>query len=120
MAITYTWKIDMIHTQSKSGFENGVTEIHWSKTGTDETGVKGRYPGYTKYSVDELVAKKEAGSFVAFNTLTEAQVIEWVQNGISRGDMDFINTQIQASINSQKTPRSAGSFDSKDFPWATN
>lgn len=118
MAITYTWKIDMMHTQSKLGVQNAVTEVHWSKTGTDETGVTGRFPGCTKFSIDELVAKKMAGNFVSFSSLTEAQVIEWVQSKIDETDTAFINSQIQASIDNQKTPKTSVSVDSREFPWA--
>jgi hypothetical protein len=120
MAITYTWKIDMMHTQSKLGMQNAVTEIHWSKTGTDETGTTGRYPGCSKFSIQDIASKKLQGNFIPFNELTEAQVIEWVQSDITADDMAFIDTQIQASINLQKSPKTGASIESKDFPWATN
>jgi hypothetical protein len=120
MAITYTWKIDMMHTQSKLGMQNAVTEIHWSKTGTDETGATGRYPGCTKFRLIDIGAKRAAGQFVPLEDITEEQVIEWIQSEITEDDMIFIDTQIQASIDHQKAPKTAASIDSKDFPWATS
>lgn len=120
MAITYTWKIDMMHTQSKLGVQNAVTEVHWSKTGTDETGATGRYPGCTKFNLEETAALSISGNFTPLENLTEAQVLTWIQATISDEDGAFINTQIQASIDHQKAPKTAASIDSKDFPWATN
>ena len=118
MAITYTWKIDMMHTQSKLGVQNAVTEVHWSKTGTDETGAKGRYPGCTKFALQQIVESNTSGNFTTFENLTEEQVIGWIQTTITSEDMIFINAQIQASIDYQKTPKTGASIDSKDFPWS--
>lgn len=120
MAITYTWKIDMMHTQSKLGVQNAVTEIHWSKTGTDETGSTGRYPGCTKFSIEEIAALSVSGNFTPLNGLTEAQVIGWIQATLTETDTTFINAQIQSSIDHQKSPKTAASIDSKDFPWVAN
>jgi len=119
MAITYTWKIDMMHTQSKLGVQNAVTEVHWSKTGTDETGTTGRYPGCTKFSLEETAALSASGNFTPLNSLTEQQVLTWIQATISDEDMAFINTQIQVSIDHQKAPKTASSIDSKDFTLVT-
>jgi hypothetical protein len=85
MAITYTWKIDMMHTQSKLGVQNAVTEIHWSKTGTDETGATGRYPGCTKFNLEEIAALSASGNFTPLNSLTETQVLTWIQATITDG-----------------------------------
>jgi hypothetical protein len=118
MAITYTWKIDMMHTQSKMGVENAVTEIHWSKTGTDATGSTGRYPGCTKFSLEETAALNATGNFTPLNNLTETQVLTWIQSTITSDDMTFIDSQIQASIDHQKAPKTSTSIDSNSFPWA--
>ena len=118
MAITYTWKIDMMHTQSKLGVQNAVTEIHWSKTGTDETEATGRYPGCTKFNLEEIAALSASGNFTPLNSLTETQVLTWIQATISDEDMAFIDTQIQASIDHQKSAPSSSSIDSQNFPWS--
>ena len=117
MAITYSWKIDMMHTQSKFGVQNGITEIHWSKSGTDENGLIGRYPGCTKFTIEEIARKRDEGNFAEFTSLTEAQVIAWIQSGIIESDMAFIDAQIQSSIDHQKTPKTTTSVDAKNFPW---
>jgi hypothetical protein len=120
MAITYSWKIDMMHTQSKFGVQSGITEIHWSKHGVDENGVIGRYPGCTKFTIEEIAAKRNQGNFTEFSNLTEAQVIGWIQSGIIESDMTFIDSQIQSSIDHQKTPKISNSIDSENLPWATS
>jgi hypothetical protein len=118
MAITYSWKIDMMHTQSKFGVQSGITEIHWSKSGTDENGLIGRYPGCTKFTIEEIARKKEEGNFTEFTSLTEAQVIAWIQSEIVESDMTFVDAQIQASIDHQKSPKTTASVDAGSFPWS--
>jgi hypothetical protein len=120
MAITYTWKIDMMHTQSLPILQNAITEIHWSKTGTDETGAAGRYPGCTKFNLDDTITLNSSGGFTPLANLNEAQVLTWIQNSITEDDMHFIDRQIQLSIDHQKTPKISNSIDSKDLPWVTS
>jgi hypothetical protein len=118
MAITYTWKIDMMHTQSKLGLQNAVTEIHWSKTGADENGASGRYPGCTKFKFEDIVALNASGNFAALNSLTESKVIGWIKDTITSDDMTFIDSQIQSIINNKNTPYIGSSIEPKDMPWA--
>jgi hypothetical protein len=120
MAITYTWKIDMMHTQSLPILQNAVTEIHWSKTGTDDSGATGRYPGCTKFNLDEAIALNSSGGFTALQNLTETQVLTWIQSSITDDDMHFIDRYIQSVIDNQKSFKTSASIDSKDLPWVTS
>jgi hypothetical protein len=118
MAITYTWKIDLMHTQSKLGLQNAVTEIHWSKTGTDENGTIGRYAGCTKFKIEDIVALNTAGNFTSLNSLTESKVLGWIKDTITLDDMNFIDAQIQSAINNKNTPAVGSSIKPEDMPWA--
>ena len=113
MATTYTWKIDMMHTASKAGLTNAVTVIHWSKTGTNENGIAGRYPGVTRFNVSTI----DSGGFTPLNQLTEAQVIEWVKSDLSEEQKTFIDVQILSSINHQLTPPDTGCVTLDKMPW---
>jgi hypothetical protein len=119
MATTYTWKIDMMHTQTTSAVENAITEIHWSKHGVDEDGVTGRYPDCTKFKLDDITELNASGGFTPLTNLTEAQVLTWIQNSITEDDMQFIDMQIKLSIDHQKTPKISNSIDSENLPWIT-
>ncbi len=113
MAITYTWNIDMMHTASAAGLTNAVNEIHWSKTGTNENGVAGRYPGVTRFNVSAIA---DSG-FTPLNQLTKAQVLEWIKSDLSEEQKTFIDVQILSSIQHQLTPSSTGCVTSDKMPW---
>ena len=113
MATTYTWKIDMMHTASGAGLTNAVNEIHWSKTGTNENGVAGRYPGVTRFNVSAIA---DSG-FTPLNQLTEAQVLEWVKSDLSEEQKTFIDVQILSSIQHQLAEVTTECVTSDKMPW---
>lgn len=120
MATTYTWKIDIMHTQTTWWNEKVVTEIHWSKHGVDDDGITGRYPDCTKFKLDCITELNDSGGFTPLTNLTEAQVLTWIQNTITEDDMQFIDMQIKLSIDRQKTPKISNSIDSENLPWTTS
>lgn len=121
MAITYTWKIDLIHTGKRGEVNDMVTEVHWSKTGVDENGVKGRFPYFTKYTAKHAQAAIDAGTFTSLNELTEEKVLEWVRSTLSQEDEDFINQRISAEISDQIDRSSkSNSMGEGTFPWSNN
>ena len=52
-----------------------------------------------------------AGGFIAFDSLTEADVIGWVESSI---DVDAVTAGLQAKLDSVKTPATA-----TGMPWVT-
>jgi hypothetical protein len=114
MALTYTWKIDMMHTASKAGLVNAVTEIHWSKTGTNDGGISGRYPGVTRYDVSAIA---DSG-FTPLAQLTEEQVLDWVRSGLSDQEKVFIDAKILGEINHQTSAPESGCVIEEKMPWA--
>ena len=52
-----------------------------------------------------------AGGFIAFDSLTEADVIGWVESSI---DVDTVTAGLQAKLDSVKTPATA-----TGMPWVT-
>jgi hypothetical protein len=118
MAITYTWKIDMIHTGTRGPIEDMVTEVHWSKTGVDDNGIGGRFPHMTRYTQSHAQAAIDAGTFTPFNALTEEQVLDWVRSTLSQEDEDFINMQITSEISAQINRPKNSSVGEGSFPWS--
>jgi hypothetical protein len=101
----------MLHTSTNSNLADAVTEIHWSKIGTDENGIVGRYPGVTKFKVDDI----SLNEFTPLKSLKEDQVLNWVKNSLSEENKLFIDAQIVLSIESQSNVKI---FKSVSMPWS--
>jgi hypothetical protein len=81
MALTYTWKVtglkkkDQVNTEGET-LTGAVVQTYWECQGTDENGNKAHFSGATPFSAENV----PAGSFTAFENLTEETVISWVKN----------------------------------------
>lgn len=74
MSTTYTWNVNTMDTApSEDGLSDVVKVIHWRLSATDGTHIA---ESYSTVSLDA----PDAGSFTAFASLTEAQVIAWVES----------------------------------------
>jgi hypothetical protein len=97
MAITYNFTNIQLEVASKIGeLENVVTRITYLYNGEDENGFKSSYNGIT------LMPSPEDNSFKLFNTLTEEDIIDWLNQVINKAQMEEI---IEKSIKYQKSPR---------------
>ena len=83
MAVTYEWKILSLRRDSAGT----VTEVYWSKTGTDQDGRTAMFS-----MVDNLDnGDPSSPSYIDFSSLTEEDVIAWVQSrvtGVRAMDVD--------------------------------
>ena len=104
MALSYTWKItglkkkDQVNSEGAT-LEGAVVQTYWEAEGTDESGNKASFQGATPFSAENV----PAGSFVAFEDLTEENVISWVQN-IVDNDPSYaahIEERIRAEIDKE-------------------
>jgi len=100
MAISY--KIDKMVRNTSDG---GVVRVRAIATMTDGD-----------ITVSDMVHASftpdaSASGFVAFDNLTEADVIGWVESSI---DVDMVTASLQAKLDSVKTPATA-----TGMPWAT-
>ena len=110
--MTYSWTIVNLETLDQVNgdgvtLSNAVVKIQWVKTGTTDSGAKGSVVGFHKLSAAHL----DALDFEDFDNLTEAQVIGWLEAGISTELMNSYNTAIQNKIDRQ----GAGS---RAIPWS--
>jgi hypothetical protein len=117
MTTTYTWKIDMMHTLNEDGVNGAVTEIHWSKHGLHEGGIKTRVPRMTKFKMSDTKALYESGNFTPLSQLTEAQVVSWIQNSLSQAEKDFLDFELELSYQHQIKPINVDSLDNDTLPW---
>ena len=99
---TYKWTIaNLEYTNDDS---KGVVVAHYRVDGVD-----GEY-SMGAYGTQSFTPDPEAEGYVAFEALTEADVIAWVQNAV---DKDAVESAIQAKIDEQKNPATVSGL-----PWA--
>jgi hypothetical protein len=100
----YTWKINTIKKQDDPSAELSdiIVQTYWECTGTDENGNAGTFNGATPFEPDQV----DTANFTAYENLTEAQVIGWIQSVVNAnpGYKAHIEQQIQKQIDAIVTP----------------
>ena len=86
---TITWTINNLERQASDGL---VTVVHWGATATD---------GDFSASIVNTLQVERGDSFVAFDSLTEQEVIGWVQAAVGK---DTVEAALEAQIAAQKNP----------------
>lgn len=92
MAVTYTWTIPTVERNLADG---GVTVAHWRCDAVD-----GDYSA-SSYGTAGFTPDATAEDFVAYDDLTEATVIGWVQQSVVQADVE---AALAAQIEADKTP----------------
>ena len=87
-----TWTITQLERQTSDGL---VTTAHWRCTATD---------GDLSASNYGTVGFERGDTFIAYDSLTEAQVIAWVKDKL---DVEAIEVSLASQIESQKNPVTA-------------
>jgi hypothetical protein len=90
--MTTTWTIAQLDRQTSDGL---VTTAHWRVDAVDGEYSAGSYG---------TVGFERGDTFIAYNSLTEAQVIAWVKNKL---DVETIEASLQAQIDAKKNPVTA-------------
>lgn len=90
--MTTTWKISQLDRQTSDGL---VTTAHYTVNAVDGDYSAGSYG---------TVGFERGESFIAYASLTEAQVIAWVKDKL---DVEAIEASLSAQIDLQKAPVTA-------------
>ena len=98
---TFTWSIAELERNTA---DNGVTIVHWRCTGVDGDNSTGSY-GTCSFTPDS-----SADNFIAFESLTEADVLGWVHAEVSKDDTE---ASIQAQLDEMAAPSTV-----TGMPWA--
>lgn len=96
MDINYSYKINLLEVNpSLNGLNDVITRVHFTYTGTDSiSGHSGSFQGITP------IENPNPETFISFNNLTEAEVIEWVKISHPLEHMqEQITKQIELLIN---------------------
>ena len=98
MSNTHTWKINALDcAPSAEGQTNVVNTIHWTATGTDGTHTASVYNTHP-------VTYTAGSPFTAFNSLTEAEVIGWLQSAMGTEQVAAVEAALDAQIAALVTP----------------
>ena len=112
MANTYAWTINKLDVHpTEESLSNVVYNVHWSYTATsDQTDPEGE--AYLATSIGtQSVGAPEPNSYIAFDSLTESNVVGWLE--ASDLDVDSLKANLDAQIVELITPTSVA----KDVPW---
>ena len=90
-----TWTISTLERELSDG---GVVVAHWRATAVD-----GDFSAFN-YGTVGFTPDASAAGFIAFDSLTEADVLGWVQAEV---DKDAIEASLAANIEAQKNPTQA-------------
>lgn len=112
MALTYTWKITSLKKKNSGSLNGVVFQTYWQKTGTDENGHTGVFSGATPFDP----AQVDPNNFVAFDQLTEATVLGWIQSVVTGPYEEHVNEQIQRQIDEKNNASSEVAEGA--FPWS--
>jgi hypothetical protein len=97
--MTITWTINNLERQASDGL---VTVVHWGASATEDD--------FSASIVNTLQVERGEG-FTAFESLTEQQVLGWVQSAVGK---DTVEAALAAQIEAQKNP-----VKLNGLPWAT-
>lgn len=95
--MTTTWTIAQLDRQTSDGL---VTTAHWTVNAVDGDYSAGSYG---------VVGFERGDTFIAYDSLTEAQVIDWVKDKL---DVEAIEASLASQIESNKNPTT-----STGVPW---
>ena len=84
-----TWTINNLERQASDGL---VTVVHWGASAVD---------GDFSASIVNTLQVERGNNFTSFDSLTESQVIGWVQAAV---DKDAVEAALEAQIEAQKAP----------------
>ena len=98
MAITNTWNIQQLDAYPElDGEQDVVFTVHWTLNGTD-----GTYNGSVYGSVG--VTLDEGAAFTPYASLTQAQVIGWVQDALGEEQVASYEANVAQQIADQINP----------------
>ena len=99
MAATFTWTISTLERDLIGDLAGGVIVAHWRVNASQED--SGETYTATSYGTQGFTPDPTASDYIAYDQLTEADVIGWCQSAL---DKDAIEAELQSAINLQITP----------------
>jgi len=98
-----TWSISTLERELQGDLAGGVVVAHWRATAVDGD------VSASSYGTVGFTPDPSASGFIAYDSLTEADVVGWVQAEV---DKDAIEASLAAQIEADKNPTQAAGV-----PW---
>lgn len=119
MSLTYAWAINSLKLKDETNHEGAtlnraVYQTHWTITGTNSAGQSGSWAGATPLSA----ANVPAGSFVAFDDLTEDTVIGWIRNIVENDEAYMEHITERLTLDIEEKFGTTEEIEEKALPWA--
>lgn len=101
MAATFNWSIA---TCERNIADGGITMVHWRCDATETVGSGDDAVTHSasSYGTQGLTPDTSAADFIAYDSVTEANVKSWIW--AADVDQSAIETSLQAQIDELKTP----------------
>ena len=99
---TFTWVISTLERDLIGDLAGGVVVAHWRVTAEQVDG-DNTYNA-SSYGTVGFTPDPTSSDYIAYDDLTEADVIGWVQADV---DKDAVEASLQANIDGQITPATA-------------
>tara|TARA_E500000318_G_scaffold58243_1_gene53929 strand:+ start:484 stop:804 length:321 start_codon:yes stop_codon:yes gene_type:complete len=99
---TFTWVISTLERDLIGDLAGGVIVAHW-RCNAEQVDGDNTYNA-SSYGTCGFTPDPTSPSYIAYDDLTEADVIGWVQADV---DQDAIEASLQANIDEQITPATA-------------
>jgi hypothetical protein len=112
MTLTYTWALKSLKKADVNDLPGVIVQTHWTCTGTDEDGDEGVFNGATPFDPAEV----DPENYTAYEDLTEAQVLGWIQGVVVGGYKDHVDQQIVKQIEAKKA--AIEEVAEGQFPWS--
>ena len=112
MANTYAWTINKLDVRpTQDSLSDVVYNIHWTYTATSDQ-VDSDDNAYTASAIGTCsVAAPDPDNYIAFGSLTQSNVVGWLE--ASDLNIDALKANLDAQIAEVITPTSVA----KDVPW---
>ena len=102
MAATITWTISQTDfVLSQDGLTNVINNLHWRCDAAESSGGKEYVAG--SYGTQSLAAP-DPNSFTAYDSVTEANCIDWLKAEMGDDAVTELEAKLQANIDAQITP----------------
>lgn len=97
--MNYQWRVVRLGLQDELNndgvlLQNSIVDVRWKKIATDTDGTSASYLGQTTLTAKDV----PAANFINFGEVTEAVVLEWVQNSLDSADINRIDKALQKKI----------------------
>ena len=109
MATTYTWEVIGLKRRTVGALSDAIVKVTYRRKGVDDSSNTGTFESVIKFDAPSTEG------FIAYASLTEANVISWITDSVSEEYIDSLKVIVDRQIAELvDVPTEISS----DFPWS--